>query len=227
MKLIIDGNNLINAAYFVISDESKPVDAIVGLFSTMMKKLKRDFNTEELYIAWDGHTGTKWRKEILPEYKSTRTKEGKDNLYLALTEVLKTDFKHFWVTDMEADDVIYCLSSLLDGVKVIVSGDHDFIQIVQEGKARGVFRSVQKDYMKIPTWDSVLEKSVCGDSSDALKGLKGVGPKGFQKLLENNFSTLTDEQREIFEKHKLIIGLKNNPLLQRNLEIIKNMLTIN
>jgi 5'-3' exonuclease len=65
---------------------------------------------------------------------------------------------------------------------------------------------------------------VCGDSADNLKGIPKIGPKGFIKLIENNFASLNDIQREIFEKHKIVVGLRNNPNLQKNIYYIDKIL---
>jgi 5'-3' exonuclease len=214
MKLIIDGNNLICAAYFVTKDmpDKKRVKGTVSLFYTMMEKLKKDFNVKKLYIAWDGKDGANWRKEILPEYKANRThnKQIRKCINKATKRWDKGNYIHFQKLDAEADDIIYALCRLLKGKIVIVSSDKDFIQVVQEGLAFGVYNNVTKKYRDIPEIDSVIEKAICGDSSDNLKGVPHCGPAFVRKYINGSFN-FTNEDAKIFGKHCKVIGLKNNP----------------
>lgn len=213
MKIIVDGNNLACMAFFVtknILSTKKRVIKTVGLFNIMMQKLKVDFAVSNLYIAWDGISGADWRKEILPEYKSNRLKQDP-----VLTKIIKEaqnlSYYHFILDYAEGDDMVYALCNALHGKKVIVSSDKDFIQVVQEGLAHSIFIPNTKKYRDIPNIDSVLEKSICGDSSDNLKGIPGYGPVATKKLIANNFIGLTDAELFILRKHERIIGLQNNP----------------
>lgn len=213
MKVLVDGNNLIHAAYYVVSskENEKVVNKTVGLFFMMMEKLKKDFNVKKLYIAWDGKEGTNWRKEILPEYKANR--KNKPEIRKCIRRIFKNtneSYIQIQKIDAEADDIIYALCRCLNNHKVIVSADKDFVQIVQEGFAESVFNPVTKKYRDIPEIDNVIEKSICGDSSDNLKGVPGCGPSFLKEYVKGN-KKLSKEQKDIFEKHKKIIGLKNNP----------------
>lgn len=227
MKLIIDGNNLICMAYFVTKDmlDEKRVKGTVSLFYTMMEKLKKDFNVKKLYVAWDSKDGTKWRKEILPEYKATRTnnKQLQKCIKKASGRWEGLSYIHIKEPTAEADDIIYALCRLLKGKIVIVSSDKDFIQVVQEGLAFGVFNNVTKTYRDIPEIDSVIEKAICGDPSDNLKGIPHCGP-AFVKKYINGSVNLTNEDAKIFGKHCKVIGLKNNPYKDELLKTIKDFL---
>ena len=226
MKLIVDGNNLVCSAYFVQQESENVVQNVVSLFKVMIEKLKRDFSTEDVYIAWDGRGGTAWRKEILPEYKATRVKEGKDELFASINschDILEHNNFHF--DDFEGDDTIYALCRALDGEKIIISADKDFLQIVQEGLADKLFNQIQKKYREIPEICSIVEKAICGDSSDNLAGVKNRGPAFLKKFVKREVR-LTEAEQEVYEKHKLVIGLKNNPHKNELLELVEKQLTI-
>jgi 5'-3' exonuclease len=224
MKLIIDGNNLICAAYYVTKDmpDEKRVKGTVSLFYTMIEKLKTDFHVKKLYVAWDGKDGTLWRKEILPEYKATRThnKQLRKCIKKASNHWKDDSFIHIQKLDAEADDLIYALCRLLKGKIIIVSSDKDFIQVVQEGLAAAVFNNVSKTYREIPEIDSVIEKAICGDKSDNLNGVPGKGPAFLKKYIAGEIK-LTDKEKEIFLKHLFVIGLKNNPNSDELLKFVK------
>jgi 5'-3' exonuclease len=227
MKLIIDGNNLICAAYFVTKDmpDEKRIKGTVSLFYTMMEKLRKDFKVKKLYIAWDGKDGTKWRKEILPEYKATRTNKPQLRKCIKRAQKKWIDDKWIHITklDAEADDLIYALCRLLKGKIIIVSSDKDFIQIIQEGLAEKLYNHLTKSFRKIPDIDSIIDKSICGDSSDNLKGIPGCGPAFVKKFVEGKFR-LNETDTEIFNKHKKVIGLKNNPYKDELLDFVKKYL---
>lgn len=214
MKVIVDGNNLICSAYFVTKDmpDKTRIKGTVSLFYTMMEKLRKDFNVKKLYIAWDGREGTFWRKEILPEYKANRVNNPqlRKCIKRANNKWKGDRWIHFEKLDAEADDIIYALCRLLKGKIIIVSSDKDFIQVVQEGLAAKLYNNLTKSYREIPEIDSVIEKAICGDASDNLKGVPHCGPVFVKKYINGNFN-FTNEDAKIFAKHLKVIGLKNNP----------------
>ena len=229
MKIIVDGNNVMCAAFYVtqsILDSKERVKKTVGLFSMMMGRLRKEFNVKKLYIAWDGKEGTAWRKAILPEYKANRPERNK--ILHRCIKKASNDFSdgniHVQFLDAEGDDVIYALCRCLNNHKIIVSSDKDFIQVVQEELAEAVYNPVMKDYREIPEVDSVIEKSICGDQSDNLKGIPGKGPKSIKNIIDTNFNTLSADEKKIFDKHRLVIGLKNNPHKNELLEKIDQYL---
>jgi DNA polymerase-1 len=196
----------------------------------MMDKLKNDFNVKKLYIAWDGKDGPNWRKEILPEYKANR--KPREKILIKIIDKASSYFGkngeliNICFLEYEADDVIYALCRLLNNHKIIVSADKDFIQVVQEGLAESVFNPMTKTFRKIPKIDSVIEKAICGDSSDNLKGIPGCGPKSVEKLINNQMETLTKKEIKIFEKHIKVIGLRENPYKNKILEDVDKYLYV-
>lgn len=71
MTLMVDGNNLVNASYFIsksrkeLATQEETVENVISIFKTQIAKLKRDFFTDKVYIAWDGRNGSKWRELML------------------------------------------------------------------------------------------------------------------------------------------------------------------
>jgi DNA polymerase-1 len=99
----------------------------------------------------------------------------------------------------EADDLIYTYSHIaqfgmdkFDEV-IIATVDQDLLQCVTERCAVLLWNGVKKQQMMwvpevMEKWgcepaDIRLVKALCGDSSDNIKGVKGIGPKTALKLL--------------------------------------------
>lgn len=234
MTLIVDGNNLVNASYFIsksrneLATQEETVENVISIFKTQIAKLKRDFFTDKVYIAWDGRNGSKWRKEILPEYKANRNKDGKEDLFECLNQCRELEENNNFLFDtFEGDDVIYALCRAIDNdEKIIISADKDFLQVIQEGLASKLFNQISKQYREIPEISSIIEKSICGDSADNLKGVKNKGPAFVKKFVKRQVF-LNEQEKEVFEKHKLVIGLRNNPHKDELLALVKKQLTIN
>jgi 5'-3' exonuclease len=232
MTLIVDGNNLVNASYYIsksrneLATQEETIENVVAIFKTQIEKLKRDFYTDKVYTAWDGIDGTKWRKEILPEYKANRDKTGKEDLFecLNVCRVLK-EHNNFCFEGFEGDDIVYALCRATDGEKIIISTDKDFLQVVQEGLASKLFNQISKQFREIPEHSVIYEKAIVGDRSDNIHGILGIGIKKFLKM-GGDYDCLSEDQKKIMEKHKLVIGLKNNPRKNELLELVEKQLTI-
>jgi len=226
MNLVIDGNNVVHAAYYAFFKNDEPSEDqlinVHSLFEKMLTNFSNKFSTNKIYIAWDGPRGSHWRKNLVHEYKATRSE--KSSLLLeAISLCKKNSYQNFCIPYSEGDDTINALVQLLEGENIIVSSDKDFIQCVQRGYASKLYNFIQKSFREIPAYDIILEKAIIGDSSDNIKGLYGIGPKKFIKLLENNFKDLTEEQLQIIQNNCAIIDLNKNPNLD---EIKKSIIDI-
>lgn len=91
--------------------------------------------------------------------------------------------------------------------------------------ASKLFNQISKQYREIPEISSIIEKSICGDSADNLLGVRGKGIAFVKKFVKRQ-AFLNEQEKEVFEKHKLVIGLKNNPYKNELLELVKKQLTI-
>jgi 5'-3' exonuclease len=229
--LIIDGNNYAAIAQHRISSnimKSNPEkfdEWILGgfgkLFKQMLEKLKREFNPQAVYVAWDMPGGSQWRKDASAEYKGNRTyppyMRECHNIGKNIAEEL--DFCNVELP-CEADDTVYALCQVIEGRKILVSRDNDFIQIVQEGLAENVYDPTRKINLPIPEYDIVLYKCLVGDSSDNIAGIKGIGPATAQKLLREGIPASLQEQIQPLQK---IIALSNHPQKEQLREAAKEI----
>ena len=221
-SLIADGNNICCACYFVSNPEDINWNTgwVANKFDSMIKRISRELNIDQVYIAWDNE-GTQWRKEILPEYKANRSKEGKEQLYSSIEECQELDYKHFSIQGFEADDVIYALCKAIDGYKIIASADKDFCHLLQRNICDKLYNPIAKQFREIPELDDVTMRAICGHD-DNLPGIKGRGPAFAKKYVEGKVALNEDEQ-VMFEKHRLVMDLALNPYKD---DCLKKVLTI-
>jgi DNA polymerase-1 len=110
-----------------------------------------------------------------------------------------------YISGAEADDAIGYLSKYLlkEKSKIIVSSDHDFYQLINDktiiwSPTLKSFVDTKKviDRFGIHPNNFYLAKSIAGDPSDNIPGIKGVGfktlSKRFQKLREGSEYILSD-----------------------------------
>ena len=118
---------------------------------------------------------------------------------------------------VEADDIIAYLSkhiTLLDpeNKAFIVSSDKDFIQLTTDQIT--VYRPIEKDYYTrdvvfkkfgVLAENFIVYKTLMGDASDKIPGIKGLGQKKLQKLfpeLGEKIVTLEEVIESAAERHK-------------------------
>ncbi len=235
---LIDGHALVFKMYYALLSHpminSKGVDtSILYGFTKYLFELTQKYHPTHLGVSFDPPGGT-FRNEAYPEYKATRsaTPQLIIDALEPLTEICRAlDIPVLMLKGFEADDVIGSMSKKAEaeGFKVyMVTPDKDYGQLVTEnvfqlkpGKAGG------EDEL----WDSarVCEKygvhspvgvidylTICGDASDNVPGVKGVGEVGARKLLTqygsvqgiyDNLESLTPKQRALFEAARDHIAL--------------------
>jgi DNA polymerase-1 len=202
---LIDGNSQMYRAYHAIRELTGPdgrsTNAVYG-FITMLRKLINDQQPELLVATFD-LKGPTFRNELSAEYKANRRPMPDDlveQVPLVHEACVALGVPIVTHAGVEADDVIGTLATCAtaSGLDVVVvTGDKDFFQLVDE-RTR-VFNPRDDG-----TWyddAGVLEKfgvrpdqvvdalALMGDASDNVKGVPGIGQKGARELL-TDFGTL-------------------------------------
>jgi len=255
--LIIDGLNLFfrNFAMMnMVNPEGIHVGGLGGFFRSLGAEIRR-VNPTQVYVVFDGAGSSNNRKNLLPEYKSGRDLqritnwEAFDNLedehdakvdqIVRIIQYLKTlPVKTIGIPKVEADDVIAYLSGIIpkdpkDKV-FIVSSDKDFLQLVNKNVI--VYRPMEKEFyteetvvekFKMSPTNFILYKTLMGDNSDKVAGVKGLGPKKLYKLfpeLSEKDMTLDDVYNICESKFKenVIYAriIQNIDALERNYKIM-------
>jgi len=236
---IVDGSGYIFRAYYAIQPLSTksgfPTNALLG-FTRMLLKLLKDKQAEYVAVTFD--TGAKtFRHEMYDEYKANRGECPEDLIpqmpyFRKIVEAL--GIPSMEKEGFEADDIIATVAKKLgvgDQKVIIVSGDKDLTQLVNDNV-------VVWDAMRDITFDdwTVKEKfgvgpdqildflSLCGDSSDNIPGVKGIGPKTAVNLLEHFGSV--DSLIENASKISEIKGLRGAKSAQAKIESSVEMLKL-
>jgi len=206
--LLIDGLNLFFRNFSAINTLNPEGAHIGGLggFLNSLGRLIKNHKPTETYVFFDGAESTNRKKRVLPLYKKGRGTHRITNKFIfhsadeeheakldqlrRLIEYLKfLPVKTVIINGIEADDAISYVARKLEKKSLIVSSDKDFLQIVSE-KIQ-VYRPMEKVYYTpdkiIDTYgilpeNFILFKTLTGDKSDNVDGVKGLGPKGVTKL---------------------------------------------
>ena len=199
---LIDGNSLAYRAFFALPEsiathDGRPTNAIYGLAS-MFAKMLIDHDPSAVVVCWDA--GWSGRDLTYEPYKSER-KPRPDLLrdqwphLMPLAEAF--GFTNIKVDGYEADDVIASLTKRAreqDIPVMVVSGDRDVYQLVEEG-VRVMTTSRGVTDTKVYDRDGVVERygvppelvtdliGLKGDTSDNIPGVPGIGDKTAAQLL--------------------------------------------
>ncbi len=216
--MLLDSASLWYRAYYgmpdtLVDSEGAPVHAIRG-FLDMSARLISQYKPNRLVACLDGDWRPSWRVDLFPEYKANRVDvEGDEEaepetltpqipILLDVLEALGIPL--IGADDYEADDVIATYSVQEPGPTLIVTGDRDLFQLVDDKRkvkvvylARGIANHdlVDKKWIstkyEIPGERYALFAMIRGDASDGLPGIKGIGEKG-AGLIANSFSSMQE-----------------------------------
>ncbi len=199
--VIIDGNSLVNRAFYALpllsTSSGKIYNAIYG-FCNILIKLITEEKPKYLVVAFDAAKKT-FRNDLYKDYKGTR--KGMPEELAAQMPVLKDllhkmNIKTIEKVGIEADDIIGTLSRRFSDVKnIIVTGDRDSLQLINQNTdvwltKHGISqilelneRQLKEEFNLTPS--QVIDlKSLMGDQSDNIPGVKGIGEKTAMALLE-------------------------------------------
>lgn len=183
--LAIDFLNLLVRAYH--SGTKTETHAVRSMFQTVAGAI-RELSPEFVVFALDG--GHDHRTALLPEYKAHRP-EPEPNLQaqkqLAEQAIAAAGFQAIRIPGFEADDVLASIARQSSGV-VICSSDKDLLALC--GVARiyhpwsgGKFVTAE-ERLELPAGQVTDFLALCGDTSDGIPGVKGIGPKTAADLLK-------------------------------------------
>lgn len=206
MKILVcDGNNLVarNTMVFSAAVNSDGV-AIGGIYGSVMMirnhLASHAYDAVVLALDWGR---PEFRSQICPEYKAQRAAERtpeEERMHKMYREQctyihqvvgplgIVTARAHNW----EGDDVIaaLCLHRLRDHECTIFSSDKDYTQLVDDTRVK-FFDLTSTDFIP-PDSSYVLKRCLDPKASDNLDGVKGVGPKKANWLIESSAATTPD-----------------------------------
>ena len=239
MKLfLIDGHALIFKMYYaflgrpMVNSRGEDTSIIFGFTRYLLDLIGREHPTH-IAVSFDPPGGT-FRNRLYPAYKANRGETPQlviDSLE-PLTNIVKAlDIPVLMVHDFEADDVIGTVAKRFHSSKMdvyMVTPDKDYGQLVGPGiyqlkpgkggsdsEILGVKQICDK-YGLSSTSQVIDMLALCGDASDNVPGVQGIGPVGASKLLDKygtleniyaHLDELTARQKTMFESAKDYIAL--------------------
>lgn len=220
--LLIDGLNLFfrNFAMMnMVNPDGVHIGGLGGFFRSLGAMIRQTQPTS-VYVVFDGAGSTSNRKNLLPEYKGERNlqrvtnwdtfdsleeeHDAKVDQIVRVIQYLKLlPVKTTIIDKVEADDIIAVLANKLvekhNSTCFIVSSDKDFVQLVTDKII--LYRPMEKEYYTpkvvkekfgVSPQNFILYKTLLGDNSDNIPGVKGLGVKGifkkFPELQEKDLS---------------------------------------
>ena len=198
--VLIDGNSLINRAFYATpplsAKDGTPTNAVYS-FVNMLVKLIGDAKPEYILVAFDRHEPT-FRHVAYADYKATRKPMPEDlrpQIDLLKTVLDTMKIARFEKAGIEADDIIGTLAKRYKFETIIITGDKDSFQLVDETTSvyftrRGISDTeiYSAENFKEKTGIEPLQvidlKGMMGDSSDNIPGISGVGEKTAKSFIE-------------------------------------------
>ncbi len=205
MKLIIiDGNSLINRAYYALQ---RPMITKSGLYThgvygflNMLNKINTDYQPDYIAVAFDRKAPT-FRHLEYADYKAGRKKMPPElAMQLPLLKEVLTAMKVkiLEIDGFEADDIIGTVArrAEAEGLEpLIISGDKDELQLATD-KTKVLI--TKKGISEFELYDEAAMfekygfspeqfidfKGLMGDQSDNIPGIPGVGEKTALKLVQ-------------------------------------------
>lgn len=243
---LVDVSSMYFRSYYAIrhlnTSKGFPTNALYG-FLKMTVKLLTEIKPHLLAYCFDRKEPS-FRKKIYEPYKANRIEMPED--FQVQVPYVEKITKALGIPcydkfEFEADDVIgtLCKWGQSQGLcVVIISSDKDFAQLIDKDvtmwdpikdvkytpqkvfKKWGIFPHQMTDYL-----------AICGDASDNVPGVKGIGPKGAQSLL-GQYSCLEGIYQNIEnlsqkkQKQDLLDG-KKNAFLSKDLVTIRTDVPLN
>jgi DNA polymerase-1 len=199
--LVIDGSNMFIRCYSACPDMSSHGHQVGGTIGSLrtLRRLLNELQPSALYLVWEGG-GSSRRKSLFSEYKENRRPEKLNRFYeddipdsddnrqhqlVTLINLVRfLPIRQLYVPDCEGDDVIafLCRGPLRGLNKVIASSDKDMYQLLDPltrtysfHKKRYVTTQDVLEEFRISCVNFSLAKSLCGDPSDNIPGVEGLG----------------------------------------------------
>lgn len=241
--VIIDGHAILHRAYHALppltNRHGEPINAVYGLTSMLLRVIQ-DFKPTYLTVCFDEKEKT-FRHEALESYQAQRPKmadELSSQIQKAKDVVTAFNIPLFSKSGYEADDVIGTIAQKAKEEVVIITGDRDILQLVDErikvylpilGLSQGRLMGEDEVKEKMGVTPKLIPdyKALVGDPSDNYFGVPGIGPKGAINLLNEfgSFEGIYQNLAKIPEKtrEKLVKGEESAKLSHKLATIVKDV----
>lgn len=222
---LIDGSSYIYRAFFALprlaNSKGFPTNAIYG-FTNMMLKVLREQNPHLVAVVFDA-PGATFRHEAFADYKANRPAMPED-LRLQIPYIKEITralgLPILEKEGYEADDLIGTIAKKWskEGIEVvIISGDKDLMQLISPQismydpmKDKHYREEEVTAYFGVPPEKVTDVMGLCGDNSDNIPGVPGIGKKTAGELIRRfgSIEELLGKLEEV-KNPKIRTNLKN------------------
>lgn len=241
--LVVDGNALFKIGYHGAKDEfNRDGNHIGGIyqFITILRKLLNENLYNRVFVFWDGKFSGKLRYNIYPDYKSDRGKDfingtqPDDPDQIIERAKIQQYLEDLFIRQIRNEDIVegddfiayYCKVKKINEKVTIVTNDRDLCQLINTDiqvylidKKTYVTHYNYHQYFNHHISNLVTIKTICGDPSDSIRGVKGVK----EKTLLNHFPQLATRQVTLGE----ILDNAQNIQDERRLNKKKPLIALN
>ena len=249
--VLLDAHAIIHRAYHGMPEFATragvPTGAIYG-FITMVLRIIHDFNPDYIVACYD-LPGPTFRHESYSDYKGTRSKTD-DSLKMQFEPTREAceifSIPIYDAAGFEADDILGTICKQLKNEPIdiiIASGDMDTLQLVDKRRVQ-VFTLKRGNDTVIYDEKAVIErfkfnpisiidyKALCGDTSDNIPGIRGIGDKAATLAIskfgtiEKMYAALEKDEQNLLDTGltKRMLGLISDG--RENAEFSKILATI-
>ena len=234
--LLVDGDNLLTIGFFGVKNYFYKGKHFGGIYH-FLNTLRRSFETyhlDKICVFWDGEDSALSRRQIYHLYKENRRSDKwtdeAESSYDYQRVRIKQYLEELYVRQgeyprCESDDCIahYTQNSPKEK-KVIFSSDRDLAQLVSKdtqlynpshSKLYSVGDNIEYDHETILIENVKLVKILCGDPSDNIHGIKGMGIKRLvnyfpeMKTRQLTLSEVREQFNVLFEQDKHNKSIQN------------------
>jgi DNA polymerase-1 len=227
--VIIDGNAILHRAFHALppltTKNGEPINAVYGLVSMLLRVIT-DLKPTHIAVAFDEKAPT-FRQKELPSYQAQRppmANELSSQFAKAKNFLTAVGIPIYSKPGYEADDVIGTIATKAKEDVIIVTGDRDQLQLIDDAKSVKLYMPVAglinaklygevetTERMGVPPIQIADLKALTGDPSDNYFGVPGIGPKTAITLLSKyksvkgiygHLSEISENVREKLEKGK-------------------------
>ncbi len=244
--LIIDGNSILNRAYYGIrmlnAPDGTPTNAVYGFLNILFKQLD-ELKPDGVCVAFDVKEKT-FRHKMYDKYKAQRKPAPED--FLVQLPLIKEVLRAMNIVCLEnpgyeADDIIGTVSRICNEENkecYILTGDKDDLQLASDNvkinlvitRMGNTQTTVYDDAMVFEKYgvtptEFIDVKGLMGDSSDNIPGVAGIGEKtafsliSKYKSIENIYENIETIEVTKSVREKLING-KEDAFMSKTLATI-------
>jgi len=196
--LLIDGDNLLTIGFYGYKNyfyKGTHIGAIYYFLNTIRRAIET-YQLDKVVVFWDGEEGEISRKKIYHQYKENRRKrlrtEEEINSYQYQRNRVKQYLEELYVRQAEfqyceTDDCVAYYSQKSKNENIIIfSTDGDLVQLISDNVQlfnpfKGHFirngEMIVYDREEILVENLKVAKIICGDKSDNIHGIRGLGIK--------------------------------------------------